>query len=50
MTLNLTTNPDVRVSRSRRTHDGAAEAPTMRNEGLTYKKNLYRQIGSVGTP
>jgi hypothetical protein len=46
----LTTNPDVRVSRSRRATDGAAEAPTMEQEGLNYKKNVYRSIGSMGTP
>ena len=49
MTLNLTTNPDVRVSRGRRSTDAAAEAPTMAKEGKAYVKNVYRAMGRMGS-
>ena len=30
--------------------DAAAEHKTMADEGKKYKKNLYRSIGSMGSP
>lgn len=47
ITLNLTTNPDVRVGRVRRSTDGACEAPTAAAEGIAYKNNFYRALGHV---
>ena len=38
------------VSKSRRMTDAAAEHKTMADEGKKYKKNLYRSIGSMGSP
>ena len=30
--------------------DAAAEHKTMEQEGKNYKKNIYRSIGSLGSP
>lgn len=49
MTLNLTTNPDVKVGKARRSTDAACEAPTMRKEGEAYVNNVYRSLGKIGS-
>jgi hypothetical protein len=47
--LNFSTNPDVRVNKGRRT-DAISEDPVIEKQGLAYKKNVYRGIGSLGKP
>jgi len=42
-------SPDS-VNKTRRMTDGAAEHKTMNEEGKNYKKNIYRSIGSLGSP
>ena len=49
MTLNLTTNPDVKVARGRRSTDAACEAPNMPQEGKAYVNNVYRAMGKMGS-
>ena len=40
----------ISVSKPRRANDSAAEHKGMEQEGKDYKKNLYRSIGSMGSP
>lgn len=53
LSLSLKKKPEknnLSVSKSRRMNDAAAEHKTMPEEGKKYKKNLYRSIGSLGSP
>lgn len=49
MVFNFTTNPDVRVNKSRRV-DAASEDPAITAQGLAYRKSMYRGLGQIGKP